>query len=62
MKRNGATWDATELISRVAGRTASEALIDMDSHDVEELDEAAFTLVVDIAKAHEKVQLKVVWA
>ena len=62
MKRNGTTWDATELISRVAERTSSEALIDMYSHDVEELDKAAVTLVVGITKAHEKVQHKVVWA
>ena len=48
----------------VQKKKAREALLEMEKFDsnVEEIDQGAVTLVVDFAKAFEKVQLQVVWA
>ena len=63
-KRSRAKCDATEGSNGGAVGSAWDALLDMDkyNYNVEELDQCAVTMVVDLAKAFEKVQLKVVRA
>ena len=47
-----------------SGRTAWEGLLEMEKHNynAEEMHGGAVTFAVDVAKAFQKVQLKVVWA
>ena len=57
-------WDATEGSNGGAERTAWEASLEMAkyNYNVVNMDLGAVTLVVDLAKAFEKVPLSVVWA
>ena len=60
--RSGVKWCAGG--NGGAEKKACEALLYMEKHNynVEEMDQGAVTLVVDLAKAFAKMQLKVVWA
>ena len=57
-------WDATDGRNGGAHRTVWEILMEMDSFDgkAKEGEQGAVALVLDLAKAFERVSLPVVWA
>ena len=62
--RSRVKWDDAEGSNGRAERIAWEALLQVETYNnnVEDIDQGAVTLVVDLAKALEEVQLEVVWA